>query len=255
VLTVPAPRITSISPTSGVVGTQLTINGSGFQASKGSGSVTVSGVVASGIVSWSDGQIVVNVPNGATSGDVRVTANNYQLSNGDVLFTMASPTITGITPTSGLVGTQVQINGSGFGATQGSSTLTFNNQPAASITSWSDSQIVATVPASATSGSVKVTNGGVPSNTNIYFTVPAPQIASLSPTSAGVGAQVTITGSGFQAPRGSGYMSIGNVGATPSSWSDTQIVVTVPAGAYTGPVQVTANNGVPSNSNIVFTMP
>src|SRR5262249_31190758 len=176
-------------------------------------------------------------------------------SNGDVLFTMANPTITGITPTSGPVSAQVTVNGSGFGTTQGTSTLTFNNQPAASITSWSDSQIVATVSTSTSSGSVKVTNGGVPSNTNIYFTVPAPQITSISPTSGGVGTQVTINGSGLQAARGRGYMAIGNVGATPSSWSDTQIVVTVPAGAYTGPVQVTANNGVTSNNNIVFTMP
>src|SRR5262249_36197372 len=176
-------------------------------------------------------------------------------SNGDVLFTMANPTITGITPTSGPVSAQVTVNGSGFGTTQGTSTLTFNGQPPASIISWSDSQIVATVSTNTSSGPVKVTNGGVPSNTNIYFTVPAPQITSISPTSGGVGTQVTIYGSGFQAARGSGYMSIGNVGATPSSWSDTQIVVTVPNGAYTGPVHATANTSVGSNSRVVFTIP
>src|SRR5262249_48919028 len=163
------------SPTSGVVGTQLTINGSGFQATRGSGYVYLSSIGAWGIVSWSDTQIVVTVPNGATTGGVFVAANNAQGSNRDVQFTMPNPTVTGITPGTGPVGTQVQINGSGFGATQGSSTLTFNNQPPASIISWSDSQIVATVSTSTSSGPVKVTNGGVPSNTNIYFTVPAPQ--------------------------------------------------------------------------------
>ncbi|HEY6251648.1 MAG TPA: IPT/TIG domain-containing protein, partial [Candidatus Angelobacter sp.] len=255
VFTVPAPVITSISPTSGTVGTQVTISGSGFQASRGYGSVAFNNVTASGIVSWSDTQIVVNVPNGASTGGVGVAANNYQWSNHDVEFTMPNPTITGITPTTGPVSTQATVSGYGFGATQGSSTLTFNSQTATSIVSWSDSQIVAAVPASATSGSVKVTNGGVPSNTNIYFTVPAPHITSISPTSGGVGTQVTINGSGFQAARGSGYLGLGNMSATATSWSDTQIVAPVPNGAYTGPVQVTANDGVASNSDIVFTMP
>ena len=74
------------------------------------------------------------------------------------------PNITGITPGSASAGTnsQVTISGSNFGTTQGSSTVEFfyqSGQPdiVASIVSWSDNQIVCTVPAGASSGDVTVT--------------------------------------------------------------------------------------------------
>jgi len=53
--------------------------------------------------------------------------------------------ITSITPTSGIVGSSVTIAGSLFGSTQGSSTVSFAGT-AATVTSWSASLVVATVP-------------------------------------------------------------------------------------------------------------
>ncbi|MBZ5523622.1 MAG: IPT/TIG domain-containing protein [Acidobacteriia bacterium] len=38
---------------------------------------------------------------------------------------MANPVVSGLMPASGPAGTQVQINGTGFGATQGGSTVSF----------------------------------------------------------------------------------------------------------------------------------
>src|SRR4029077_20439148 len=106
-------------------------------------------------------------------------------------------------------------------ATQGGSTATFTTNVNASVGSWSDSQIVATVPASATSGPVTVKVGGVASNTNVNFRVPTPLITSISPTSGVVNTQVTINGSGFQATQGYNSIGIGGTQATVVSWSDT----------------------------------
>jgi len=75
----------------------------------------------------------------------------------------AAPQITSTAPSSGPVGTQVQFNGSGFGASQGTSTVSFNGVNAV-VVSWSDTQIVATVPTAAITGWVRVTVGGVASN-------------------------------------------------------------------------------------------
>jgi hypothetical protein len=58
-----------------------------------------------------------------------------------------TPTITSIAPTSGGIGASVTVSGSNFGTTQGSSSTRFNGSLATSITSWSDTQIVAAVPA------------------------------------------------------------------------------------------------------------
>src|SRR5262249_49474274 len=136
-----------------------------------------------------------------------------------------TPQITGTSPTSGATATAVTISGSGFGATQGSSTVAFNNVNA-TVSSWSDTQITASVPSTATTGPVKVTVSGVASNTNIYFNVPPPRIGSVSPATAAPGTQVTITGLGFQAIKGSSSISFNGYTPTVNSWSDTQIVAT-----------------------------
>src|SRR5207245_11706879 len=118
------PSISSLSPTSGAVGISVTITGANFGASQGTSTVTFNGVAATP-TSWSATSIVAPVPAGATTGNVVVTVNG-QASNG-VLFTVgAPPSITSLSPTSGPVGTSVTITGANFGATQGSSTVTFN---------------------------------------------------------------------------------------------------------------------------------
>ncbi len=107
------------------------------------------------------------------------------------------PSITTLSPTSGPVGTSVTIAGANFGATQGTSKVTFNGTTAAP-TSWSATSIVATVPTGTTTGSVVVTVGGVASN-GVGFTVgiPTPSTTSLNPGLGPAGTSVTITGTNF----------------------------------------------------------
>ena len=65
-----------------------------------------------------------------------------QASNG-VAFTVTTPApaITSLNPNSGPVGTAVTITGTNFGATQGSSAVTFNGT-VTTATSWSATSIV-----------------------------------------------------------------------------------------------------------------
>src|SRR6185437_7528767 len=65
-----------------------------------------------------------------------------------------------ISPVTGGPGQSVTISGSGFGAAQNGGTVTFNTSPA-TVTSWSDSQIVAVVPDQVTTGPVAVTAGNI----------------------------------------------------------------------------------------------
>jgi hypothetical protein len=160
------------------------------------------------------------------------------------------PSIASVSPASGAVGSSVTIAGTNFGATQGTSTVSFNGT-AATPSSWSATSIVASVPAGATTGNVVVTVGGVTSN-GMSFTVTAastaPNIASLNPTSGLVGASVTITGTNFGATQGTSTVSFNGTAATPSSWSATSVVAPVPTGATSGNVVVkvggVASNGV-----------
>ncbi|MFH1454481.1 MAG: IPT/TIG domain-containing protein [Armatimonadota bacterium] len=81
----------------------------------------------------------------------------------------SNPAITNLNSTSGQPDSSVTITGYNFGATQEDSTVTFNGTDA-TITSWSDTQIVCTVPGAATSGNVLVTVDGNSSN-GVSFTV------------------------------------------------------------------------------------
>jgi len=163
-----APYILDVSTLNAAIGTSVTITGSNFGAglskSAGSSTVTFNGIIATA-TSWSSTQIVCTVPGGATTGDLIVTVG--AAASNSVTFTVTgggTPEILSLNPTSGAVGTTVTITGTNFGSSQGSSLLAFNGNPATSITSWSDTQIVCAVPASATTGNVVVTVNGINSN-------------------------------------------------------------------------------------------
>jgi len=244
-LPIASPSITSLSPSSGTVGTSITVVGTNFGATQGTSTVTFNGTAATP-TSWSATSIAVPVPAAATTGPVVVTVNG-QASNG-VPFTV-TPKINSLAPTSGPIGTSVTISGNTFGATQGTSTVTFNGT-AATPTSWSATSIAVPVPAAATTGPVVVTVNGQASN-GVTFTV-TPKINSLTPTSGTVGTSVTISGNTFGANQGTSTLTFNGTAATPTSWSATSIAVPVPAAATTGPVVVTVN-GQASNG-VAFTV-
>jgi RHS repeat-associated protein len=157
----------------------------------------------------------------------------------------SGPSITNLSPTSGPVGTSVTISGSNFGSAPGSSTVTFSGTTAAP-TSWSATSIVAPVPDGASTGNVVVTVDGVDSNGLNFTVTSAPTISSLSPNSGPVGTTVTITGTSFGSTQGSSMVTFDGTLASPTSWSNTGVVVPVPSGASTGNVVVTVA-GVASN--------
>jgi hypothetical protein len=242
-----APGITSLTPSTGPVGTAVTIAGSNFGSTRGTSTVTFNGTPAT-TTSWSASSIVVPVPSGATTGSVVVTVGSVASNSQTFTVTTSSaPVISGLTPATGPVGTSVTIAGSNFGSTRGASTVTFNGT-AATPTSGSASSIVVPVPSGATTGMVVVTVGGVASNSQTFTvtTATSPVITSLSPTSGPVGTSVTISGSNFGSSKGTSTVSFNGTAASPTSWSATSIAVPVPSGATTGNVVVTVG-GVASN--------
>jgi hypothetical protein len=245
-----APALTSISPTSGYPGTQVTFTGTGFGASQGTGSVWLGSKLAGSIVSWLNTQVVAVGPAGAATGSAQVQQGGVW-SNA-IAFTVIKPNITSISPTSAYPGNQVTINGTNFGTAQGSGSVWLGNKLAGSIVSWSDTQIVAVVAATALSGSAQVQQNGVWGN-SVTFTVIQPNITSISPSTGYPGTQVTFTGTNFGATQGSGSVWLGNkLAGSIVSWSNTQIVAVVAATALSGSAQV-QQGGLWSNS-IAFTV-
>src|ERR1019366_2782050 len=138
---------------------------------QGTSTVTFNGTAAAP-TTWSATGIVTPVPAGATTGKVVVTVGGA-FSNESTFTVTVAPSITSLTPAAGVVGGAVAIAGANFGASQGTSSVTFNGA-AATPTSWSATGIVAPVPAGATTGNVVVTAGGAISNASTFTVTAAP---------------------------------------------------------------------------------
>jgi uncharacterized repeat protein (TIGR03803 family) len=142
---------------------------------------------------------------------------------------------------SGKVGSNVEILGSGF---TGTTAVQFSHM-GASFRVISDTFLTATVPARATTGPVTVTT---PTGTLISMTTfrVIPKILSFTPTSGPVGTPVVITGNSFTL---ASKVTFGGVKATTFTVdSDTQITAIVPTGAQTGKVSVTTPGGTATSS-------
>lgn len=216
-LTIPASEqrfryvdITTISPANGPTtgGTVITISGSGFGSSTAP-AVTIGGAAAT-VSSFSDTSITVTAPPGATGKrDVVVTPSTGGLLTKVGGFTYVAPSVTSVTPNSGIVtgGNTVTIVGTGFGNT-GTPNVTFGGTAATSVVRQSNTQLTAVVPARATAGTVAVSvtpavGTGTGTLENAYTYAPAvrtPLIDNVSPDrgpNTG-GTTVTVLGANFR---------------------------------------------------------
>src|SRR3974390_2815342 len=79
---------------------------------------------------------------------------------------------------------------------------------------------------------------------------PGPSITRVSATTAAIGSQVVITGSGFGATQGASAVTLSGSPMTIDSWSDTSIVITISASATSGYLVVSVAPRM-NNSNVV----
>ena len=243
-----APTVTGFTPTSGPVGTSVTITGTAFT---GATAVKFNGVSQPAFtVNGAGTQITAAVPSGATTGKIAVTApGGTATSAADFTVTIAAPTITGFTPTSGPVGTSVTITGTNF---TGATAVKFNGVSQPTFTVNSATQIVAAVPSGATTGKISVTTpGGTANSANNFTVAAAPTITGFTPTSGPVGTSVTITGTAFTGATAVKFNGVNQPSFTVSS--ATQIIAAVPSGATTGKIAVTTPGGT-ANSAADFTV-
>ncbi|NDK54904.1 IPT/TIG domain-containing protein [Pontibacter fetidus] len=238
-----AQTVTSFTPLSGPVGTEITITGSGFTEAHtvviGSGSTYDFTIV-------SDSEIKVKVPASASSGVVRVSSNQGSGTGSGTYSVVNAPAITSITPSSGPVGTEVTITGSNFSTVMA---VSIGSGSTTNFTKISDSEIKVTVPSSASNGSIRLSSSQGSSNNSSSFTlVNAPIITSFSPSSGPIGTEVVITGTNFA---GISQIYVGNgLVSTFTVESSTQLRLNVPSTASIGKIQIQSAQGYAYSSGI-----
>jgi hypothetical protein len=250
----PPPSITSLNPTSGSVGTGVTITGTYFGTS---GTVTFNGTVAT-TTSWSATSIVTSVPTGATSGNVVVTVGG--MASNTIPFTVtssAAPAITSASSASGTMGTAFSYK------------ITATNSPtsygASGLPSWASvntsTGVISGTPTAAGTSTVTVsaTNAGGTGSATLTITVSAaPVITSANSVSllVGTAGSFTVTATGSPTP------SLMETGALPSpvtfknNGNGTATLSGTPAAGTAGsyPITITASNGVGTAATQSFTL-
>lgn len=230
------PTITGLSPSSGPVGTSVTITGTGFT---GATAVGFNGTAATVFTVNSSTQITATVPAGATTGKVSVTTPNGSVESASDFTVTVPPTITGFSPSSAFTSADIIITGTRF---TGATAVTIGGVVAPWFTVDSATQITVNIPGDAISGKIAVTTPEGTATSAADFTVlVAPTITGFTPSSGPAGTAVTITGTALT---GATAVSFNGTAATTFTVdSATQITATVPSGATTGKVSVTTPGG------------
>ena len=160
------PVIATVSPAKGTVGTELTVSGTGF---RNGATVRVGSFAATDVQVTNETTLYAKVPTGVVAGqayDVTVSNSDGGSTRIAAAFTPVAPTLTyvnGATRPSANGGSTVILEGEAFGDVQGTGQVLFSDGAggtiAATISSpddWTDTFILTTLPAGASTGEVKV---------------------------------------------------------------------------------------------------
>lgn len=187
--------IINFAPVTGMIGDNVTINGTGFSTTASQNTVSFNGIVAT-VVSATATQIITTVPLGATTGIINITTPTGTASSATaftVITTAGTPTINGFTPTIGTVGTAVSISGTNFDPTPVNDGIHFN-QTIAGTSSATTTTLTTSVPSLVTSGHIAVTTlYGTAVSADDFFVPPAPYTAA----NVGFTGRMSVDGSGL----------------------------------------------------------
>lgn len=188
--------ITDFSPTSGIVGSTVIMNGAGFL---GATSVTFDGYSSTpaSYVAISNDQLSITVPAGAQTGTISVVTalgTTTSIQNYHVI-----PSITNVVAGSNAIGGSVTISGHTFIPV---TTIDFNGTNQGTFTIVNDTSITTTIPGGATTGPLHVSSPDGIATFNNFSVVPPPtiDISGIAPTNGASGSLMSITGTGFFAP-------------------------------------------------------
>lgn len=261
--TTAGPGITGLMPNSGKVGASIVIGGSGFGTTQGASTVTVGGTAAV-VSTWSSNSIQITIPSLALgSQNVVVTVANIA-SNGaafQVIIVPAAPSSLGA----------IAVSSSQINLTW---TDNANNEDGFRVDRKTGLGGTYALVATAGAGATSYNDIGLTSATQYYYRIFAfnnagnsfsslvtnattqigPNITGMSPASGLAGASIALSGNNFGAIQWLSTVTVGGMAASISAWSQTSIIITIPAlapGSYSVVVTV---DGVASNGRVFQVM-
>jgi hypothetical protein len=222
------PYVSSISPTSGTDGTVVTINGGNFASSA---AVSFGGIAAVPVTYVSTSELKAPAPSGSGVVNVLVTVNGVTSNAVPAdLFTYngpSPPTVTAVSPNTGIPGVVVNITGTNFTT---SSSVEFAAQYSTKVVYKSSTSLTAAVAPGVGTVDVTVTTSGGTStkSSEDHFTYESPTLGLVAPQAGYATQTATLVGTNFAA---GATVSFGPSLSAPISLVNSKVAqVTVPQG-------------------------
>lgn len=170
----PVATIESISPTTGYVGAEFTISGTEFGIMKDAIKAYI-GEVELEVLSCTENEIMVKVPDGATAGKVTVEVFGQKITTDLMFDVLGEPGVTKVEPVYGFPGDEITFRGHDLGVSKSMYKVTFSGveESASIVGDPTNEEFVVKVPENAISGmiSINISDREVNTPLNNGFTV------------------------------------------------------------------------------------
>ncbi|MGD9643956.1 MAG: IPT/TIG domain-containing protein [Elusimicrobiales bacterium] len=261
---VTAPEAYALSPSSGPIGLPFVITGESFGNYVANYTKVLIGGTAAPLTLWTDTQIKGSIPGSLATGDHEVVVE--RALNGGVVrtstftFTVGTPLIGGVSPSTISIMAPFTITGHNFGNYVANYTKVLINGATTSVSLWTDTKIqgkLPYLPAGTYPAQVqRYLNGGLAESATTYITVEEPVMSSMTPTSGAVGTVFNLYGAGFGPYDATiAKVFVGGVQCALSLWTDTRITGTVPSALSYGTHTVVAARGQALANTLEFYIP
>ncbi len=164
--------VASIAPTQALIGSTVTVAGSGLAG------VTMVRVGAGSVApaSTSEQQLTFVLPATATSAPVQVEGANFTVTSGQTLQ-VSVPSLVSISPQSAFVGNSVVLTGTGLDAVQ---QIRFTGAQPVSFTRTGADTLSVNIPPSAVSGTIAMIGNGFSLESPVFIEITTPSVSSAS---------------------------------------------------------------------------
>lgn len=233
--------VSSISPVAGYIGENLTINGKQFGVSPELMKVFI-GEDETEIISCSEEQLIVKVPQGATTGKIILNLMGDTYVSELTYTVLGQPSVTAISPVMAFANDEITITGDNFGSTVSAVKLGFTGtKETALVVSCENTKIIAKVPAKAVTGPIDLTiskqrvNTPLSTGSGEFTVLQHASFTEMSAVSGYRGATVTLKGEGFVGTDEKPLkVYFGDTEAEVVSSTNEEIVIIVPEEATNG---------------------
>jgi hypothetical protein len=237
----PSPVVSSFTPARGAPGTEVILRGENFSTRITENHVHL-GELPVVVRNATPTELTVIVPNGAVSGPFRVSVTGAGETASSTTFEVGTGTsVASFAPLLGPPGSRVVITGTGFSRNRAHDRVYIGDVRARVIRA-SETELEVEVPRRGVTDGlflVDVQRGGRAYSATEFRVRSLPVITAVDPAAGAPGTRVTITGQNFGTDVREVEARIGAAALVVRDLANERMVVEIPEGASTGPIEVT----------------